>query len=58
MLKIFVGIDQTLFADVGYLDNDSYAVLQPTAWIPFLDTKEVNGCMQVWYTSYPFSHDV
>ena len=38
-----------MIADVGYLDNDSYDVLQPTAWIPFLDTNEVNGCMQVLY---------
>ena len=49
MFKICVGIDQILIADVGYLDNDSYDVLQPTAWIPFLDTNEVNGCMQVLY---------
>ena len=46
MLKNYVG-NQILFVDVGYLDNDSYDVLQPTAWIPFLDTNEINGCMQV-----------
>ncbi|XP_069114957.1 phytanoyl-CoA dioxygenase domain-containing protein 1 homolog [Argopecten irradians] len=33
--------------DVGYLDNSSYTVLQPTAWIPLLDTDENNGCMQM-----------
>ncbi|XP_041351420.1 uncharacterized protein LOC121370336 [Gigantopelta aegis] len=33
--------------DCGYLDNDSYKVLQPTAWIPFLDANEKNGCMEV-----------
>ncbi|CAG2203482.1 unnamed protein product [Mytilus edulis] len=33
--------------DVGYLNNESYKVLQPTAWIPLLDTNEDNGCLQV-----------
>ncbi|CAL1527986.1 unnamed protein product, partial [Lymnaea stagnalis] len=33
--------------DSVYLDNDSYNVLQATAWIPFLDTNEQNGCMEV-----------
>ncbi|XP_013396291.1 uncharacterized protein LOC106163289 [Lingula anatina] len=33
--------------DVGYLDNNSYEVLQPTAWIPLLDSNENNGCMQL-----------
>ncbi|XP_059138648.1 uncharacterized protein LOC131927013 [Physella acuta] len=33
--------------DSAYLDNDSYNVLQPTAWIPFVDTDEENGCMEV-----------
>lgn len=32
--------------DAGYLQTDSYSVLQPTAWIPFLDTNEENGCLQ------------
>jgi len=36
-----------VFADVGYLDNNSYTVLQPTAWIPLLDANEFNGCMEV-----------
>ena len=36
-----------LIIDVGYLDNDSYKVLQPTAWIPLIDTNEKNGCLQV-----------
>ncbi|XP_046548110.1 phytanoyl-CoA dioxygenase domain-containing protein 1-like [Haliotis rubra] len=33
--------------DCGYLDNESYKVLQPTAWIPLLDANEKNGCMEV-----------
>lgn len=33
--------------DVAYLDEDSYNVLTPTAWIPLVDTNEENGCMQV-----------
>ncbi|XP_034325415.2 phytanoyl-CoA dioxygenase domain-containing protein 1 [Magallana gigas] len=33
--------------DSAYLDRDSYTVLQPTAWIPLLDTDQQNGCMQV-----------
>lgn len=33
--------------DVGYLDNNSYKVLQPTAWIPLLDANEFNGCMEL-----------
>ncbi|XP_060071960.1 uncharacterized protein LOC132551830 [Ylistrum balloti] len=33
--------------DSAYLDNDSYQVLQPTAWIPLVDANEQNGCMQV-----------
>jgi hypothetical protein len=33
--------------DSGYLDNDSYNVLQLTAWIPLIDANESNGCMQV-----------
>ena len=33
--------------DVGYLNNESYKVLQPTAWIPLLDANEENGCLQV-----------
>lgn len=33
--------------DVGYLDNSSYKVMQPTAWIPLLDANESNGCMQL-----------
>lgn len=33
--------------DVGYLNNESYKVLQPTAWIPLLDTNEENGCLQM-----------
>ncbi|XP_046340454.2 phytanoyl-CoA dioxygenase domain-containing protein 1-like [Haliotis rufescens] len=33
--------------DCGYLDNESYKVLQPTAWIPLLDATAQNGCMEV-----------
>ena len=33
--------------DVGYLDTDSYSVMQPTAWIPLLDATRKNGCMEV-----------
>ncbi|XP_070577373.1 uncharacterized protein [Ptychodera flava] len=33
--------------DSAYLDSDALKVLQPTAWIPLLDTNEHNGCMQV-----------
>ncbi|KAH9505053.1 hypothetical protein Btru_061527 [Bulinus truncatus] len=33
--------------DSAYLDNDSYSVLQATAWIPMLDATEENGCMEV-----------
>lgn len=33
--------------DVSYLDNDTYKVFIPTAWIPFLDANEENGCLEV-----------
>ncbi|XP_005105567.1 uncharacterized protein LOC101849867 isoform X4 [Aplysia californica] len=33
--------------DSAYLDNESYSVLQPAAWIPLLDANENNGCMEV-----------
>ncbi|KAK7103955.1 phytanoyl-CoA dioxygenase domain-containing protein 1 homolog [Littorina saxatilis] len=33
--------------DSAYLDNRSYEVLQVTAWIPLLDAKRENGCMEV-----------
>ncbi|XP_060071937.1 uncharacterized protein LOC132551810 [Ylistrum balloti] len=33
--------------DSGYLDTNSYRVLQPTAWIPFVDATETNGCLQI-----------
>ncbi|XP_069117186.1 phytanoyl-CoA dioxygenase domain-containing protein 1 homolog [Argopecten irradians] len=35
--------------DSAYLDNKSYKVLQPTAWIPLLDSTVENGCMQVMH---------
>eukprot|EP00914_Ancora_sagittata_P001382 GHVO01003615.1.p1 GENE.GHVO01003615.1~~GHVO01003615.1.p1 ORF type:complete len:260 (-),score=34.58 GHVO01003615.1:63-842(-) len=33
--------------DAGYLANDSYDVLQLTAWIPLLDATKESGCMQM-----------
>ncbi|KAK3092805.1 hypothetical protein FSP39_007424 [Pinctada imbricata] len=33
--------------DAGYLSNDIYKVFMPTVWIPFVNTNEQNGCMQV-----------
>jgi len=33
--------------DVGYLDNNAYKMLVPTAWVPLLDANETNGCLQV-----------
>lgn len=33
--------------DNGYFDTDSYRVLVPTAWIPFVDATETNGCLQI-----------
>lgn len=33
--------------DSAYLDENSYKVLQVTAWIPLIDANEINGCMQV-----------
>ncbi|XP_064616893.1 uncharacterized protein LOC135480894 [Liolophura sinensis] len=33
--------------DSAYFSADSYYHLIPTAWVPFLDTTEENGCMQV-----------
>lgn len=32
--------------DNGYLDNNSYKMLIPTAWVPLLDANETNGCLQ------------
>lgn len=37
--------------DAGYLDNNSYKVMQLTAWIPLLDADEFNGCMEVFYSN-------
>ncbi|KAL5011309.1 hypothetical protein ScPMuIL_009860 [Solemya velum] len=31
--------------DSGYFSNESYDHMVPTAWIPFLDATEENGCM-------------
>ncbi|XP_078000823.1 uncharacterized protein LOC144453411 [Glandiceps talaboti] len=39
--------------DAAYLDPGAKNVLQPTAWIPLLDTNEHNGCMQVIKGSKP-----
>ena len=33
--------------DNAYLDEESWDVLQLTAWIPLVDTNATNGCMQV-----------
>ena len=44
---IFSFLVFALRTDCAYLDNQSYSVLQPTAWIPLLDANEKNGCMQV-----------
>ncbi|XP_065897659.1 uncharacterized protein [Dysidea avara] len=33
--------------DNAYLDGTNLQTLQPTAWIPLLDTNANNGCMQV-----------
>ena len=33
--------------DNAYLDTTCLSTLQPTAWIPLLDTNKENGCMQV-----------
>ena len=29
------------------MDNDSYKLLIPTAWIPLVDANKENGCMEV-----------
>lgn len=34
-------------SDVSYLDNDTYRMLIPTAWIPLVDATEENGCLEV-----------
>ena len=33
--------------DNAYLDSSALHTLQPTAWIPLIDTNMKNGCMQV-----------
>ncbi|XP_052270079.1 uncharacterized protein LOC127871318 isoform X2 [Dreissena polymorpha] len=33
--------------DVSYLDNDTYRMLIPTVWIPFVDSTAENGCLEV-----------
>ncbi|XP_046567731.1 1-deoxypentalenic acid 11-beta-hydroxylase-like [Haliotis rubra] len=33
--------------DAAYLENSTYGVLQPAAWIPLLDTNETTGCMEM-----------
>lgn len=33
--------------DSSYMDENSYDVMQTTAWIPLLDANETNGCMQM-----------
>jgi len=34
--------------DAAYMTDESVNLLQPTAWIPFLDATVQNGCMQVF----------
>lgn len=36
-----------IYLDAAYLDPESAHTLQVTAWIPLLDAKAENGCMQV-----------
>ncbi|WAR31467.1 hypothetical protein MAR_034009 [Mya arenaria] len=33
--------------DCSYTDLESYRCLVPTAWIPFVDANEDNGCLQI-----------
>ena len=40
------------FSDNGYFSEESYDHLIPTAWIPFLDAKPENGCLQVDYVCF------
>ena len=40
-------IPTTQRTDAAYLDPESAHTLQVTAWIPLLDAKAENGCMQV-----------
>ena len=37
------------FPDLGYQSVDAYKTLVVTVWIPFVDSNEQNGCMQVHY---------
>lgn len=34
-------------SDLGYQSVDAYQTLVVTVWIPFVDSNEQNGCMQV-----------
>ena len=45
--KTLVKRDLFFIPDNGYFSEESYDHLIPTAWIPFLDAKPENGCMQV-----------
>lgn len=40
-------LDVPWHQDNGYFSEESYDHLIPTAWIPFLDAKPENGCMQM-----------
>ena len=40
-------ITYPLFPDLGYQSVDAYKTLVVTVWIPFVDSNEQNGCMQV-----------
>lgn len=34
-------------SDLGYQSVDAYQTLVVTVWIPFVDSNEQNGCLQV-----------
>ena len=46
---VFVIVIFITISDSGCLDNNTYKMLIPTAWIPLLDANETNGCLQVCY---------
>ena len=47
-------ITNPCFPDLGYQSVDAYKTLVVTVWIPFVDSNEQNGCMQVHYTKLDF----
>ncbi|XP_052220569.1 probable alpha-ketoglutarate-dependent hypophosphite dioxygenase [Dreissena polymorpha] len=42
-----IALDVPWHQDCGYFSEESYNHLIPTAWVPFLDTDETNGCLQM-----------